>query len=277
MKCSYLCALALALCFLVPSSVVAQTEATVAPEVVATFRPQLTDTTSKQLIKNYLAVSGGKQAYIKLKNVIATGSIVEAGKLKSFRLIETQDGRRQLTYTWKRLGRKYKTLYSFNGVQTWQQQLLPKEDHPELFSGRDAIHFAHQHWLIQPFVEPLIADYVFKYQGMSKVAGRPAYIITGYGKNNIRSWFYFDKEKHLLTRWGGKGTIAGIEEYMDYRATRFAAVNGVLLPKQGELLAENSPFGTITFETISANQPIDSQIFSMPPSTIPTLRQKIAR
>ena len=80
MKCSYLCALALALGFLVPSSVVAQTEATVAPEVVATFRPQLTDTTSKQLIKNYLAVSGGKQAYIKLKNVIATGSIVEAGK-----------------------------------------------------------------------------------------------------------------------------------------------------------------------------------------------------
>ena len=97
MKYSHLCALALTLGFLVPSPVVAQTETTVAPKAVATFRPQLSDTTSKQLIKNYLAVSGGKQAYIKLKNVIATGSIVEAGKLKSFRLIETQDGRRQLT------------------------------------------------------------------------------------------------------------------------------------------------------------------------------------
>tara|TARA_B110000285_G_scaffold70655_1_gene81314 strand:- start:121 stop:951 length:831 start_codon:yes stop_codon:yes gene_type:complete len=273
MKCSYLCAIALALGFLVPSLVVAQTETTVAPEVVATSRPQLTDTTSKQLIRNYLAVSGGKQAYINLQNVIATGSIVEAGKLKSFRLIETQDGRRQLTYTWKHLGRKYKTLYSFDGVHTWQQELLPQEQYPEPFSGRDAIHFARQHWLIQPFVVPLIADYAFKYQGMSKVAGRPAYIVTGYGNNNIRSWFYFDKEKHLLTRWGGIGTIAGIEEYMDYRATRFATVNGVLLPKQIELLAENSPFGTITFETFSANQPIDSKIFYMPASTVPTLRQ----
>jgi len=273
MNYSYLCALALALDFLPPSSVVAQTEATVAPEVLATFRPQLTDTTSKQLIKNYLAVSGGKHAYDSLENVIATGSIVEAGKLKSFRLIETQNGRRQITYTWKHLGRKYKSLYSFDGVQTWQQQLLPKEQHPEPFSGRDATHFARQHWLIQPFVVPRITDYVFKYQGMSKVAGRPAYIITGYGKHNIRSWFYFDKEKQLLTRWGGIGTIAGIEEYMDYRATRFATVSGVLMPKQIELLAENSPFGTITFETINANQPIDSEIFFMPTNTIPMLRQ----
>ena len=253
----------------------AQSAAT--PEPATNPRPKLTDKTSRQLIKNCLAVSGGKQAYIDLVNVTATGNIVEAGKVKSFHLIETQDGRRQLTYTWKHLGRIYKTLYSFDGVQTWQQKLLPKEEHPEPFSGGDATHFARQHWLLQPFIVPLVADYVFKYQGMSKVAGRPAYIITGYGKYNIRSWFYFDKEKHLLTRWGGIGTIAGIEEYMDYRATRFATVNGVLLPKQIELLAENSPFGTITFETISANQPIDSQIFSMPPSTIPTLRQKIAR
>ena len=273
MNCSYLCSFALTLCFLAHYSVVAQPDASVASEAVATVRPQLSDATSKQLIKNYLAVSGGKQAYINLQNVIATGSIVEAGKLKSFRLIEAQDGRRQITYTWKHLGRIYKTLYSFDGVQTWQQKLLPKEEHPEPFSGGDATHFARQHWLLQPFIVPLVADYVFKYQGMSKVAGRPAYIITGYGKNNIRSWFYFDKEKHLLTRWGGKGTIAGIEEYMDYRATRFAAVNGVLLPKQIELLAENSPFGTITFETISANQPIDSKIFDMPANTIPMLRQ----
>lgn len=277
MKSSYLCPLAFALGLLVLSSVEAQTQPTVTPAEVAITRPQLTDITSKQLIRNCLAVSGGKQAYIDLENVTATGSIVEAGKLKSFLLIETQDGRRQLTYTWKHLGRKYKTLYSFDGVHTWQQELLPKEEYPEPFSGRDAIHFARQHWLIQPFVAPLIADYTFKYQGMSKVAGRPAYIITGYGKNDIRSWFYFDKEKHLLTRWGGKGTIAGIEEYMDYRATRFATVNGVLLPKQIELLAENSAFGTITFETFSANQTIDPNIFSMPPSTIPTLRQKIAR
>lgn len=238
-------------------------------------RPKQTDKASRQLIKNFLAVSGGKQAYIDLVNVTATGTIVEAGKVKSFLLIEAQDGRRQLTYTWKHLGRTYKMLYSFDGVHSWQQELLPKEQYPETVSGREALHFARQHWLIQPFVVPLKADYVFKYQGESKVSGRPAYIVAAFGKNTERSWFYFDKEKSLLTRWGGKGTIAGIEEYMDYQATRFAAVSGVLLPKQIDLLAENSKFGTITFETITANQEIDPKIFYMPPSTIPTLRQLV--
>jgi hypothetical protein len=264
-------ALALSLLMFIPAIVQAQPAA--APEPATSFRPKLTGKASKQLIKNYLAVSGGKQAYIDLKNVTATGTIVEAGKLKSFLLIEVQDGRRQLTYTWKHLGRTYKTLYSFDGVHTWQQELLPKEKYPEPLKGRAALHFARQHWLMQPFVLPLKADYVFKYQGESKVGGRPAYLVAGFGKQSDRSWFYFDKEKSLLTRWGGKGTIAGIEEYMDYRATRFTTVNGVLLPKQIDLLAENSPFGTITFETIIANQDLDAKIFYMPPSTIPTLRQ----
>jgi hypothetical protein len=239
--------------------------------------PNQTDKASKQLIKNCLAVSGGKQAYIDLKSVTATGTVVQAGKHKSFLLIETQDGRRQLTYSWKHLGRTYKTLYSFDGVQNWQQELLPKKKHPEAASGRDALHFARQRWLIQPLVIPLMADFIFKYQGEAKVSGRPSYVITGFGKGTDRSWFYFDKESSLLTRWGGKGTIGGIEEYMDYRATRFATVNGVLLPKQIDMLAENSPYGTITFDTITANEDIDLKIFYMPASTIPTLRQKIRR
>ena len=265
--------IALALSLLMVAPAFAQTQPTEPTEPEISFRPKVTDKASKQLIKNYLAVSGGKQAYIDLQNVTATGTIVEAGKLKSFELIEMQDGRRQLTYTRKHLGRTYQTLTSFDGVHTWQQELLPKEKYPEPLSGRDALHFARQHWLIQPFVVPLKADYVFKYQGESKVGGRPSYLVAAFGKNTNRSWFYFDKEKSLLTRWGGKGTIAGIEEHMDYRATRFATVNGVLLPKQIDLLAENSPFGTITFETITANQKIDAKIFYMPPSTIPTLRQ----
>jgi hypothetical protein len=239
----------------------------------ASLRPAHSDSASLQLIDNFFAVSGGKQAYIKLRNVTATGTILEAGHSKSFELIETLDGCRQLTYTWKHLGRTYKKLYSFDGVDTWQQDLLPKEEYPEAFTGRKAQHFARQHWLLQPFVLPLLADFTFKYQGESKVAGRPSYLITGFGKNNTRSWFYFDKERSLLTRWGGKGMIASTEEYMDYQATKFATVNEVLLPQEIELLAENSPFGTITIDSIVANRDLDPKIFYMPPNTIPTLRQ----
>jgi hypothetical protein len=244
-------------------------------ETTVSSRPKQTDITSARLINNYLAVSGGKQAYANLKNVTATGTIIEGGKSKSFKLIETQDGRRHLTYKWKHLGRPYQTVYYTDGTRAWQQKLLPQKAKTQLLTGRDALHFIHQRWLIKPFALPLKADYVFKYQGMANVAGRPSYLISGYGKNNTRSWFYFDKEKYLLTRWGGKGTIAGIEENMDYRATRFSAANGVLIPQQIELIAENAQFGTITFDTITVNQTLDPKMFSVPSTSRPTLRQVV--
>ena len=265
----------IALCTITPLTLFAQTPDVNQPhETAPNPHPATTDPTSQRLIDNYLTVIGGKKAYLKLKNLVASGTIDEASKLKSFQLIETQDGRRHLTYSWKVSGRPHKTVQAFDGITTWKQELLPKQTPPVAVKGRDAAHFARQRWLLQPFVLPLKADYRFNYQGKAKVGGRPSYLIAGTGKQSERSWFYFDQQKSLITRWGGKGTIAGVEAYMDYRATRFAAVNGVLLPKQIDLLAEDTSFGSITFDTIRANQPIDPTRFDMPRNSSPTLRQQ---
>lgn len=269
------CSALITLCTITPLTLHAQTPDVNPPhETATTLRPAATDQTCHRLIDNYLTVIGGKQAYINLKNLVASGTINEAGKLKSFQLIETQDGRRHLTYSWKVSGRPYKTVQAFDGTTTWKQELLPKQTPPVAVKGRDGIHFARQRWLMQPFVIPLKANYSFNYQGKAKVGGRPSYLIVGTGKQSERSWFYFDQQKSLLTRWGGKGTIGGVEAYMDYRATRFAQVNGVLMPKQIDLLAQNAAFGTITFDSINANQPIDTTRFDMPRSFSPTLRQQ---
>ena len=265
----------LTLCLLMVSATITQAQSA-APAAIP-LRPEVTDSTSHKLIKNHLAVSGGKSAHIDLKSVTATGTITEAGKIKSFELIEMLDGRRQLTYSWRLLGRDYKTLYSYDGVRAWKQELLPEKQLATALKGRDALHFARQHWLIHPFTVPQKADYIFTYQGTSKVSGRPAYVVNGHGQNGQHSWFYFDKEKSLLTRWGGKGTIGGIEKNMDYRTSRFTTVNGVLLPKEIDLLAENSKFGTITVQTITANKTIDAKIFYMPPDMIPKLSQQTSR
>jgi len=99
-------------------------------------------------------------------------------------------------------------------------------------------------------------------------------VVVGYGEKDERSWFYFDQEKFLILRWGGLGQIAGVREYMDYRASRFQRVDGVLLPKTIDLLAENSAYGSITFESILTNQPIEPAHFNPPRSRIPLLRQR---
>jgi len=245
-----------------------------AEAVAPSPRPEATDAASRQLIRNYLTVTGGTGAHDGLRNVVASGTLTEAGKSKNFELVERQDGRRHLTLSWRHLGRDYKARFVFDGLTAWRQDLLPELEDPEDYGGQEGIHFANQRWLLQPFVLPSVADYKFKYQGAARVAGRDCHLVVGYGKRNVRSWFYFDQEKFLLLRWGGLGELAGVREYMDYRATKFKKAGGVLLPSEIDLLAENSPFGKIVFEQIRPNQPVDMGIFNKPESRTPVLRQR---
>lgn len=62
------------LTLLIPFASIAQ-EQEQTPITVAHKRPAATDTASSQLIKNFLAVTGGQQAHIDLQNVVATGTI----------------------------------------------------------------------------------------------------------------------------------------------------------------------------------------------------------
>jgi len=243
------------------------------PETTPVVRPEVSDATSLKLIQNYRTVTGGTNAHEKITNIVATGKIVEAGKIKSFVLIETNSGKRKITYTWRLLGRDYERIVAYDGEKVWSQEVRPKEQPAKVVEGQDALHFVNQRWCLQPLVDPRQDPFVFKYQGLSKVYGRPAYIVIGYGIDDERSWFYFDTDKFLLTRWGGLGTIAGVKEYLDYSAKKFSKVNGVLLPKEIDLLAENEKFGTITFDTTLANQKLGPDVFKMPPSKVPVLRQ----
>jgi hypothetical protein len=244
------------------------------PAATKAARPERSDAASQQLIRNYLTVTGGAAAYNALDNLVARGDLTEAGKEKAFTLIESQDGRRHLTLEWRHLGRDYEARYVFDGLETWRQQIRPELEDPRTYEGQEAVHFAHQRWLLQPFVLPSVADYTFKYQGAAKVGGRECHVIVGYGPKDVRSWFYFDKEKFLLLRWGGFGELAGVREYMDYRATSFRRAGGVLLPRAIDLLAEDAAFGKIEFEEILTNQDIDRQIFVRPRGRTPVLRQR---
>ena len=243
-------------------------------ELAAPPRPKESDEASLQLVKNYLTVTGGKAAHDQLQNVVARGTIKESTLLRNFQLIETQDGKRHLRYTWKFLGREYEELYVFDGLQAWSQKLKPKFEDAEPYSGPAGTHFIHHRWLLQPFVLPSVADYVFKYQGGAFVSGRPTHVVVGFGKKDERTWFYIDKEKFLLLRWGGFGPVAGKQEPMDYRSVRFKRAGGVLLPQEMDLIVEDDVFGKVRFEKIEANQSLDGINFTMPEATVPLLRQR---
>jgi len=237
-------------------------------------RPQISDSASLQLIRNYLTVTGGREKHDRLNHVVATGTLTEAGKSKNFELIETQDGKRHLTLSWRHLGRDYEELTVFDGSSTWKQKLKPKLGNPTSFSGQDSVHFANQRWLLQPFVLPAVASFALKYQGNGRVAGRTCHVVVGFGKKNVRSWFYFDQEKFLLLRWGGLGDFAGVSEYKDYRALAFKKVEGTLLPSAIDLIVDDKAYGRIDFDSIVANPGYDNGLFAKPIDRTPVLRQR---
>lgn len=237
-------------------------------------RPDSNDGASERLLDNYLTASGGNQAHLALENVVALGTLEEAGKSKKFELIETRDGKRHLTLSWRWLGRDYREIFVFDGRSAWRQEIAPGYEDPEEETGLDGLHFANQRWLLQPFVAPLRADFAFKYQGTARVRGRPCHVVVGFGRNDERSWFYFDREKFLLIRWGGYGGFAGVKEHKDYRATEFRRVDGILLPGRIDLIVDDNAYGEIRFDSILTNQRIDPGVFQKPPDQTPVLRQR---
>ncbi len=237
-------------------------------------RPAQTDPASERLLAQCLRASGGAEAYAALEAVYATGLIEEAGQVRQFELLETRSGKRHLVYRWRRLGRDHEQHYAFDGEAAWQRQLKPTLEVPKTYGGPEGQHFSRQRWLLQPFADPLREAYVFDYRGKAQVAGRSAFLAVGYAPDAVRSWFYFDSERFLLVRWGGRSRIGDAAEYLDYRCSRFEAHGGVLLPKEITLLAENEPFGTIEFSHIRINPPFDPAMFQRPPDGIPVLRQR---
>ncbi|MFT4901661.1 MAG: hypothetical protein ACI81V_000935 [Lentimonas sp.] len=236
-------------------------------------RPTATDKASGQLIRNHLTVTAGKEQHLRARNIVAEGTITEAGHAREFTAIETAEGQRKITYRWRVKGRPQQSIECFDGTHAWKQVIKPKQAEAQKWSGRSATYFASHFWFIHPFNPPLASDYVFAYQGKAKVNGRPAYIVTGYGKANERSWFYFDQEKFLLTRWGGIGQAAGQDIYLDYRAQRFKSIEGVLLPQELDLLIQDSPYGTIRFDRIQINQALAHDTFTEKVKKSPLLRQ----
>ena len=224
-------------------------------------RPKQTDSASGQLVQNFLTTTGGPASHLAIKNIVAEGTITEAGKIREFSAIETADGRRKITYRWRVLGRPHESIEAFDGEQAWKQNIKPKLEEAQKWEDRSASYFKHQRWFIQPFVAPLSEDYVFQYQGKSKVNGRPAHLVVGYGIANERTWFYFDMEKFLLTRWGGIGQAAGQDIYLDHRAGSFRMVEGLLLPKSIDLLIQDGVYGKIEFDHIRTNQTLPADTF----------------
>jgi hypothetical protein len=257
-------------------SLVAQTTTEIATEEGNTVntRPDSSSPAALKIIQNYITASGGYKNHLNIKSILAKGTITEANLTRSFELIETSEGLRHITYRWRKQGRDHVETMASNGSIVWSQQTAPKSIPAKVIKGAEAVHFINQFWFLNPALAAKKTDFVYAIQGSAKVFSRSTYLVIAYNPQNVRSWFYFDKETFLPIRWGGLGKVAGSEEYLDYRSTRFEYTDGVLRPKAIDLIVENDAFGTINFSSIQSNVEVDQENFELPVYESPVLRQK---
>lgn len=239
-----------------------------------TARPLENDKNSNRVLDNYFKATGGRYAHTQINSIRATGIYQDAEHSKEFELFETKDGQRRLTFKWKFKGRYYRETFGYNNQIIWKQTLAPQKQLPETFEGAEANHFAHQNWLLHTFMLPSQKSHTFQYQGKSRINGRNNYMLIAYGPNDIRSWYYFDSKRFLLTRNGGKKPLANTIVNVDYQASHFKAIDGVLLPTKIYLVTGNQSFGHIEFQTIESNPAISGALFNKPQDNQYILRQQ---
>ena len=258
------------------STLVFQTSLRAVPSTDTTLaqaRPLQTDAASERLIQNHLVASGGILAHSRINNIAVEGTQQIRSETKAFTLIETNDGKRHLTYRWKHLGRQYEEIYVFDGLRAWKQVRLPSPQPAKSLVGLEGAHFGSVHWFLQPFTLPMRGSYEFSFDRASRVGTRESYRVNGSGKQGIQQSFHFDKETALLIRWGGDGLVAGSQQRLNYQATHFTAVEGVQFPKAISLLIGTKPYGYIRIERLTTNVDISMIDFFRSGRKTPTLRQ----
>ena len=95
------------------------------------------------------------------------------------------------------LGQDYHEVEAFDGLVAWKRRLFrPARALPRTHGGPDGETTSiHQRWLLHPFVPPLVGQVCLplpERRAGPGPQGLPSSSATG--RNNVRSWFYFDKE-----------------------------------------------------------------------------------
>ena len=104
----------------------------------------------------------------------------------------------------------------------------------------------------------------FQYIGVDKVAQRKTYVI----RRGTESYYYFDKEKFLLLKWGREESLGGQKLEVSYVANSFkrwgTPRDTFLLPSQISIVAGDKVLGSYRIEGIEINRPVKQSVFTPP-------------
>ncbi|MDQ8196322.1 hypothetical protein QEH59_17940 [Coraliomargarita sp. SDUM461004] len=130
------------------------------------------------------------------------------------------------------------------------------------YGERSPIHFQTVPLFLHDFYNYTVTG--CRYIGTDKVGGRDTYVI----QRGSDSFYYIDKEKSLLLKWGREEYFGGKKIEVSYIANSFKrrknSTDQILLPSRITITTKGEALGTYTVDHATINKVIDYSIFIPP-------------
>lgn len=223
-----------------------------------------TDAASKKIIETHLRALGGVGRVMTIQNTISKGVLKEAKEDYDVTYYRAAPNKIRTETSQSIMGRPQVQLEGYNGEIAWEFDKRAERAFPKEIDAKVAAELIQEADFYGPLVNWEEKGYIFTYEGEVKSRGRKHYLLKMFYPNGRTVYFYFDAKTLMVTRVGREKNIRNTIVDTDTYYTKYDRVEGVWMPVKFEFALEDQIFGSLVFDSIEANQPIDPELFSMP-------------
>jgi hypothetical protein len=225
--------------------------------------------TAEEIIEKYLKAIGGKEKWLELKNIKATGKGKQGQMEFPFTQIQATGGKQKTSFVFQG---KEMTQPAFDGNVGWSTNFMTMK--AEKMETEDAENMKREGVdFPDPFIDYAKKGYKIALEGKEKVEGTECFkikltkkttLVDGKEEENV-VYYFFDTENFvpLVSRTvGKKGQMKGLNMetvYSDYQE-----VNGLYFPFTIAQKMNGQVGFTIVIEKVELNVALDDKMFAFP-------------
>jgi len=223
---------------------------------------------AETVLDQYVEATGGKAAYEKVKNRVATGTLdISGANIKGKLTITQAEPGKLLNET--DLGQAGKSTQGTDGEVVWETSTFTGE---RILEGEEKATFLKQatfnseiHW----------KDRYEKVEctGVEDVEGKPAYKLTLTPKEGKPVVEYYDVDSHLMVKQTVTSKTPMGEIKVDVYPGQYKKVDGILIPFQAKQKVLGQEI-VMTIEEIKHNVDLPKDTFAPPKAVMDALKKK---
>ncbi len=216
--------------------------------------------TVETIVGNYIAFTGGRDAWKNVKTMITSGEYNYGGMPFPFTTYAKAPDHYKLIVPFN--GKYY--AQGFDGSKGWKIDAFKNETTPTWMTGKDARAMANEADVV---LENVFIDYTSKGHQVSLIGkdtamGKPCYVIELVRADHERERYYFDESTYALLMKAAPSKNAELKAaplkifYSDYRV-----LQGIKMPFKTVCESEGQTILVITVAEASINKPVNDKEF----------------